>query len=351
MGYCFMSIEKVKTTSGFSGKYEHNYRTRDVANADKEKQEENEELVSLDGKTYVSVFRKKIAALPYYETHQVRKNAVKGIEVMLTFSLSEKDRLDLDKWKADNVEWLRSSFNASPEAIEKYGDNVISVMYHADESTVHCHAMVIPVDDKGHLNFSYYVDGKESLFALQDSYGELMEKNHGLSRGEYRSVAKHETIKRFYTELNNAANYVPPRIAEGQSFEDYYQKITKEIQDMRIAHLQEVKQLTRERDEARSIAKPSLDATIKAKENEKLLKKYKDEFDGLEHEYGSMHNVRTMLRTTKRLNEALQTYPDESMRNETLNRINTLLEWQGSSSAKDKDKKKHLEKEETQISE
>ena len=60
MAYCFMSTEKIKSLGAFTRKYEHNYRTGHVPNADKDRAHLNEEIISLpEGKTYVDVFRDK----------------------------------------------------------------------------------------------------------------------------------------------------------------------------------------------------------------------------------------------------------------------------------------------------
>ena len=50
MGYCFMTIEKIKNRQQIAGKYLHNYRQIDVLNADPDKKHLNQELVSLNGK-------------------------------------------------------------------------------------------------------------------------------------------------------------------------------------------------------------------------------------------------------------------------------------------------------------
>ena len=47
MAYCFMSTEKIKSLGAFTRKYEHNYRTGNVPNADKNRAHLNEEIVSL----------------------------------------------------------------------------------------------------------------------------------------------------------------------------------------------------------------------------------------------------------------------------------------------------------------
>ena len=51
-------------------------------------------------------------------------------------------------------------------------------------------AIVIPVDEKGHLNASRFIDGSRTLANLQTSYAESM-KEFGLMRGLENSSAKH----------------------------------------------------------------------------------------------------------------------------------------------------------------
>ena len=49
MGYCFMSTQKIKTMGSLASKYNHNYRKVEVANADPDLADCNQELVSLAG--------------------------------------------------------------------------------------------------------------------------------------------------------------------------------------------------------------------------------------------------------------------------------------------------------------
>jgi hypothetical protein len=185
MGYSFMTIEKVKDKGSLTKKYNHNYRKGKIDNADPNLADQNEELVKLDPdaeytehtKTYVDAFNEKMEKLK--ETNpKIRKNAVLALEVVTTFSREDAEHVDLEKWKKDQVEWLRKTFNPDPE---KYGDNVISVMYHGDEAgNVHCHSVVIPIDDKGQLNCSYFLDGRAKCIEMQDSYGKMMMENHNL---------------------------------------------------------------------------------------------------------------------------------------------------------------------------
>ena len=148
MGYCFMTIEKVKDKGTLARKYQHNYRTGKVPNADPTLLHRNEELVKLGGKTYVEKFDEIITRLKE-QNPKIRKNAVLALEIVTTFSREDIETVDVEKWKSDQVKWLRENFNPNPE---EFGDNVVSVMFHGDEAgNVHCHSVIIPIDDKGKL--------------------------------------------------------------------------------------------------------------------------------------------------------------------------------------------------------
>lgn len=86
--YSFVSTEKIKDLGAFSRKLEHNFRIGGrVPNADPMKSYLNEELIKLEpGSDYIKEYNKRVLDSAYYQTHKIRKDAVRGIEVMMTFS-------------------------------------------------------------------------------------------------------------------------------------------------------------------------------------------------------------------------------------------------------------------------
>ena len=231
MGYCFMTLEKIKNFNQMAGKYSHNYRKIDVLNADPDKAHLNEELISLEGKTYKEAFEERLKGLGYGTDKKIRSNAVYAFEVVTTFSREDKEHVDLEKWKKDNVAWLKKEFNANPD----YGENVLSVVYHGDEAgNVHCHAIVVPIDDKGNLNARYYVRSRQKMIELQDSYGKLMKSEHNLNRGIKNSKARHQDIKRYYTSLNATLQRDLPKPKENEKLEDYQQRIQELYKDANL---------------------------------------------------------------------------------------------------------------------
>lgn len=73
------------------------------------------------------------------------KTEVRAMEIVLAVPREDSVKIDLEKWKEDNVKWLQKTFNVSPDG----KDNVLSVVYHGDESNAHIHAVVVPMAEDG----------------------------------------------------------------------------------------------------------------------------------------------------------------------------------------------------------
>lgn len=245
MGYSFMTFQKIKSPQVLMKKYKHNYRLIDVANADPRFKKYNEEIKSLYGLSYKDILDDKIVESNFYKNHKVRSNATIALEVLTTFSRNELDNIDLNLWKETNRQWLEDSFNVKGKT-----DNIISMMFHADEyGNVHIHSLVIPMDEKGQLNASHYIDGRQKLINLQDTYGKLMKEKHNLERGLHRTKAKHQDIKKFYTSLNQEISKKLPEIKKDESFIDYFKRIGDFYEQSNLNHLGEMNNIKRKIDE------------------------------------------------------------------------------------------------------
>lgn len=283
MGYCFMSTQKIKTMGSLASKYNHNYRKVEVSNADPELYSRNQELLSLQGPDgreldYNEAWKERVKDLDWAERGP-RKNAVLAIEVITTFSREE--HLDLEAWKQQNVEWLQKTFNVAPDG----KNNVLSVMYHADEpGNVHCHAIVIPVDERGNLNASRFLDGRQKLTELQNSYAKDME-SFGLERGLENGQARHQDIKKYYADLNNAIQVSEPEPQE-TAF-DYRDRVMEELQTAQAAALRERRE--KERQMERRLAERRIDQEKELKaERESIQRERKDAAEALKKEYASL---------------------------------------------------------------
>jgi hypothetical protein len=112
-------------------------------------------------------------------------------------------------------------------SVSEFGENAVSLVMHFDESTIHLHMTVVPLDDEPspsgkvtglRLNASKYIDGPEKLARLQDSWAAATE-HLGLERGIRGSKAKHQDIRRLYGSLEADATKSALSAARLASFE------------------------------------------------------------------------------------------------------------------------------------
>lgn len=335
MGYSFMTFEKIKNINQMVGKYKHNYREIDVLNADPDKIHLNEELVSLDGKSYKEAFEERTKALGYGDGKKIRKNAVYGFEVVTTFSREDSDKIDLEKWKENNTKWLKETFNVNPE---KYGDNVLSVVYHGDEpGNVHCHAFIVPIDDKGNLNARYYVKSRQKLIEMQDSYGTIMKKEHNLERGVPGSKASHQDIKRYYTALNMTLQKELPQCKALETANDYRKRVNEIYKDaclkiMGMEDRMERIQLAQEQKTLNSVSAAKKELYDKYQEKAENMEE-------LEREFGSYSSIKEKCDNFDNLITGIA---EEEEKDDLIVIVNTLIE--SGRKVRNKEKEKNLEK-------
>lgn len=232
MSYAFLDIEKISNLGTMESKYNHNCRKVDVSNADPEKEHLNEDLIPLpvvDGKelTYAEAFRERIEQNPYYQTHSYRKDAVKGYEVLLTYSKDED--VDVEAWKEKSVQWLKDTFNVAGDG----HDNVLHAVFHGDETgNAHIHAFVVPIDERSHLCAKSFTDGSKTMSDLQTSYADAVE-DLGIKRGVEGSSAQHQDIRRMYATLNNAMNIPEP--LPNETATEYRDRILDDVKTLQAA--------------------------------------------------------------------------------------------------------------------
>ena len=228
MGYCFLSLQKVKTLGQLKSKFNHNHRVADVENADPMLKHLNKNLIQcqlMDGTKadYATAWNERIDNLDYYKNHKVYANAVKAMEIVMTFS--REDNIDIDAWQKKNIAWLEKTFNVAGDG----RSNIMDVTYHADEpGNVHLHAIVIPIDENGHLNASRFTNGSRVMSEMQSSYARDMEE-FGLERGLKGSKAKHKDIRKFYAELIRSIESVPEP-EQGESAYEYKKRVLEKLE-------------------------------------------------------------------------------------------------------------------------
>ena len=305
--------------------FNHDYRMSAPPNADPEKKALNDIAVPVHNGSYYGEFKHKLDTLEHYKQHKFRSDGVMALQVVVTFSKEDSEKMDLEEWKKDNIEWLRKEFNANPE---KYGDNLVSMVYHMDEpGNIHGHAIIIPVDDKGKINASYYTKGRQKLIALQDSYGKAMQK-HGLKRGLKESRASHTDIKRYYATLNNAIYGTEMPVQwKDEPIEEYIERLKDAWKTERDAHLKELNDLERKIIEIKSTYKTDIEKDVLIEKLEEELGRYKENSEELIREFGSMENAKSLAETLKLINHGIQNHPDEELANRCSDDIQNIVIW------------------------
>lgn len=125
----------------------------------------------------------------------IRRDAVTAIGIILTGTHERMLEIQADEklftsWKRKNFDFL----------IKKFGKkNIVRFVLHLDEKTAHIHAIVVPINDKGRLSASSFLDC--TLKNFQDEYGAAMEP-FGLSRGIPKELTHslHKTTSDYYRE-------------------------------------------------------------------------------------------------------------------------------------------------------
>ena len=161
----------------------------------------------MGGKDPYHAYKEKLNEL---QITKHRKNGVRALELVLAFSPNflkddagryrEDARERAKWWEAETVAWLKKTF----------GERCVSAWRHADESSIHIHAMVVPFEQKVRkngkiewgLNARGITGGAEKLSQLQDSYAAATEKY--LIRGKRNSKIKHTSLKEFYGAIQQS---------------------------------------------------------------------------------------------------------------------------------------------------
>lgn len=160
MASCFLSIHKVhdKARMGWLEKHMR------CSNTPADKNIES----TCSGLNYWDAIQKRIRTLSYYDSHKVRRNAVLAYSIYLT--CSQEAEVDLQGWVAANLAWLHNAFDRAPDGVS----NILEVIYHTAPAP-HLHALVIPIDPRGHLCASFFTNGSIAMAQLQASYARQMQ--------------------------------------------------------------------------------------------------------------------------------------------------------------------------------
>ena len=239
MAYSFMEVYKVKSSGQLKSKCNHNCRKVEIDNVISELSSMNDELIPLpkdkNGQEmdYNQAVKQRMKETEQFRDKKPRNDAVKAFEVLLTFSQDEG--INVEEWEKRSIEWLKNTFDIAPDG----KSNVIHAVCHKDEpGNIHIHAMVVPIDERGHLNARRWTNGSRAMSNLQTSYAEAVE-DLGLERGLKGSSASHKDLRKLYAETNRDMDNIP-KVKEGETAEQYRQRVWEVLQEQRAMDIMDL---------------------------------------------------------------------------------------------------------------
>ena len=191
MKYQIVRMQKIKSSVSVARSLQHAFRDRETPNANKDLTPANDHMGAQTSKEAMALYKDRLPP-------KIRKNGVVAIEFLITASpeiMKELPEEAQDAYFQDSLKWLQ----------DKHGvENVVYAGIHRDETTPHMYAYVVPLDGKGKLNCRSFYGERDALSKMQDDFHQKVGQRFGLDRGIKGSKAKHQDIKRYYSELNSA---------------------------------------------------------------------------------------------------------------------------------------------------
>lgn len=215
--YAIYRQEKILSLAHLVNAKHHNSRDHKVSNADERRLAKNVIIETDDD--IVHAWKDRVG-----EQH-IRSNAVYGVEMFCGFSPEAQQNIDSEKFFTECRNWVAKEFG---------GDgNIIHSALHRDESTDHCHFIVVPIrPDSGMLSASYFSDGSRLMAARQTRFALEVGSKFGLERGDEGSRAIHVSPSEYRKKMDAAANAVaeipPKKMLE--SAEDHAREATARME-------------------------------------------------------------------------------------------------------------------------
>ncbi len=189
--FAIMRSAKLSSMGSVASAMSHCYRDRETPNADPGRTNQNGHLVA---PTLDQAMGRLRELLP----EKRRKDAVLAVEYVMTASpewWATASHSDQAAFFQRSVAWLE----------KKYGRrNVVAATIHRDEKTPHLSAFVAPITKDGRLTAKEFIGGKTTMTADQTSFAEAV-ADLGLRRGLEGSKATHQTVRKFYAQIQGPA--------------------------------------------------------------------------------------------------------------------------------------------------
>lgn len=173
MSFAILRHNKIKSVQkGPAIGHNHRLSKDDKANIDPTKSGLN---VFFDGEGTADRIEAKLPS-------KRRKDAVVLIEILLTSGPEFFDAMEIDRWKLSAnpnfKKWVQASI---AWAKKEFGDNVVDVVLHMDESSPHLHVLTVPLTHDGRL-CAKELTMRAEMQRRQTDYAKAM-KQFGLERG------------------------------------------------------------------------------------------------------------------------------------------------------------------------
>lgn len=275
-----------------SGKQEGNQFAKPFsrANVDPNLTKYNQQLVPFP---HASLLEAVDAAIKERVTGVVRRTSVKIISYIVSaenefFMPGENSELDasgrwdkkrLEEWTTASMEFLKTTYGA---------ENVLSATLHLDEKTPHIHVAIIPITPDGRLSAFDWLGSPKKCRDIQTEYDRAV-GHLGLKRGLKGSVARHQTTRRFYAELEKKLEGIPeppPPLPEEKGFPgSEKRKKYNEISEQREQFAQQILKLVDKTGGALFTKATEYDAMkAELEESQKKAAYYKEQYEAVKSE-------------------------------------------------------------------
>ena len=234
MSHAIMRIQKIKSMQALSEREKHNTRRKTVLSSDGSNNITIEGFTGLVGR--VKDLERQIDT---NNKRKTRKDAVRVIEVLFTSDKAFFKRVDHEQYFEECKKWLIGTFGE---------ENFLQAVTHLDEETPHMHVILTTVKE-GKFNYSGYINGRQDLRALQDSFFHSVE-HLGLERGQKVELTKatYKTNKDWNRNVAKARSFAEALATEqqleyaikGVMFTNEIEKINVENLELR-AEMREIK--------------------------------------------------------------------------------------------------------------
>lgn len=299
--FTILRTQKLKSLGSVRRSLKHSFREQETPNADQSRASENTHIGA--GSTAEAMAEVK-SRLP----EKRRKDAVLAVEYLVTASpeaMHSKSREEQDAYFADALEWLKERHGA---------ENVVYAGIHRDETTPHLYAYAVPLDSQtGRLNAKKWLGGSKALSQMQTDFSERVGNRHGLERGIEGSRAKHQTVQRYYGNLEAATARrieIPPETLEPKVLdkgwitktvetpEQIARRLTQGVNEKFTEVAAKASEFTQERRRRQELG-------VTLTQQQKRLQKLQEPFKGLSKEQvGEVIKVATRFQRSNELEKA-----------------------------------------------